>query len=367
VPPISTLSDHGICNGELQVLNSTTFLGEMINDGSNSRYGGVVEMWCVQYKSQLSYRYFGLPELRSSLAARNVSQFQLVLPGETAERRPNISSPVLKLQSLVVRGGKANNSQVEWVFRRQHSLQADSVSAGSENEGDIAREDNGPVWQDALLACPFFSSSTFGRAKLLPVARSQSWAYGSTAMIQKVRIWTPENNLEGSTPLNSSNLVGVFLVQKGSLIGGSGHAQIVSALTSWHEKSLSCDARVEDLLHRECQGVGSIGENATLRTIIRHAPLGWAAADVTELAQCQLRQLELASASGSLPASFELGFLWRPVEPAEDIRFYHKHFPHRAAGDPVGDADRVFNASDGRTEWHSSESNDPPMIVFYWK
>ena len=167
-------------------------------------------------------------------------------------------------------------------------------------------------------------------------------------------------------------------MQKGTLVGGSGHAQIVAARTAWREEAISCDSAASDFVLPACSAHAQFNNlsasasataqlNATLRSAIRHLTAGWAVADVTEIAQCQLRQLELASPTGAVPDTFELGFLWQPVEPAEDVRFYRLHYPHRAAGDPLGDADRVFNESSGRTEWHSSESSDPPMLVVYYR
>jgi len=356
---MSTLSDQGVCNGDLEVLNSTTFIPpEAMANGS--RTAGLAEMWCVQYKSQLRYRYFGLPELQGRLAWRNTSG----LFGDARAR--SIGATV---QSLVVSGkrqGSAASTAPELWLHRSSSQQADVVRTAS------------VAWQDALVACPFFTedglggvSTGYGNSKLLSVARAQSWAYGSSAMVQKVRIEL-SGNLQ--VPLNSTTLLGAFILQKGAQFGGGGHVQITAAKTSWHEHNVTCATVASSCVLAACSGLsaaalnnsaGGNPVNATRRSIMRHATDGWAVADVTELAQCQVRQLELFS-GGALPEAFELGFLWQPVEPSEDVQFSREHYPMRAAGDVDGDADRAVNASAGRTDWYTSESADPPRLVLYW-
>jgi len=379
VPPFSTLSDRGVCNGGLEVLNSTAFLppgllaaaGAAGNASSTARVAGLAELWCVQYKSQTRYRYFGLAELENRLATRNVSDFVAGSEARLRSVEGVVQNATLgRVESLVISGkGAAVGTGSRLQFTRPHSLQADDASHGSS-------------WQDSLVACPFWSHSAsgagFGRSKLLSVARQQSWAYGTTAMLQKVLVQPPASS---SVPLNSSTLLGVFILQKGALIGGSGHAQISAARTDWSEDNVTCDATAAASVLAECSGLSAsawasqVGRsalaNTTRRAIMRHVTDGWAIADVTELVQCQLELLESRRAAGGAaatsPQSFELGFLWQHVEPAEDVQFYRFHYPHRATGDALGDADRAFNSSaGGRTEWYTSESGDPPTLVVYW-
>jgi len=367
VPPISTLSDYGVCNGQLEVLNTTSWL-RLVNN-SNHQHVGLAELWCVQYKSQTRYRYFGLSELQASIAVRNFSEYTSSL----LRQQPSLSvavkddmyriTPNLTVQSLIVRGKGS-----EWWF---HNNKSDTMI--------LPPLSSSVTWQDTLLDCPFFDSASFGGEKLLSVARENSWGYGKATMIQKVRVSNQTSSSRGrgtknSATINSTNIIGAYILQKGSVLGGMGHAQIVAASTSWQEDNVDCRARARDLILEECSGVlasvvlaakvQNVAINNTIRSIIRHTTTGWSVADVTEMTRCQLRSLEKQNKVGG--ASFELGFIWQPVSAAEDVQFFRSHYPFRAAGDSEGDADRVFNASVGVTEWLSSESNDPPVLALYY-
>jgi len=367
VPPISTLSDYGVCNGQLEVLNNTSWL-RLVNN-SNYQHVGLAELWCVQYKSQTRYRYFGLSELQASIAVRNFSEYTSSL----LRQQPSLSvaakdnkfriAPNLTVQSLIIRGKGS-----EWWF---HNNKSDTMIPSPLSSS--------VMWQDTLLECPFFESASFGGKKLLSVAREKSWGYGKATMIQKVRVsnQTSSSRSRGakkSPAINSTNIIGAFILQKGSVLGGMGHAQIVAARTSWQEDDVDCRARAQDLVLDECSGVPAsvvlaakvqnAAVNNTIRSIIRHTTTGWSVADVTEMTRCQLRIIEEQKKVKG--ASFELGFMWQPVSAAEDVHFFRNHYPFRAAGDVEGDADRVFNASIGVTEWLSSESNDPPVLALYY-
>lgn len=350
VPPISTLSDQGQCTGSLELFNSSS------TESDSRRQRGLGELWCVQYKSGLRFRYFGLPELERSVASRNHSLF--VRAGEV---RAGLNLSATAVQTLVVRGKGS-----EWWLHHK-SLLSTALPVLSEQQQAVQ-----PAWEDTLLACPHFGVQAYGDKSSLPVARQDAWAYGQTAMIQKVLVQPAAGMV-----INSTNVVGAILVQKGGLAGGGGHVQIYAAKSDWHESNLTCAATVASKLLPACAGLSataltnaSSALNLTLRSIARHVPVAWTLADVTELAQCQLRQLELSSPPRLRPTSmdsFHLSFLWQPVAKAEDVQFYLAHYPYRAAGDAPGDADRVFNQSSGLTEWLSSESNDEPFLLLYFR
>ena len=348
VPPISTLSDQGQCTGSLELYNS-----------SSTETSSLGELWCVQYKSGLRFRYFGLPELKSSVASRNHSLF--VRAGEVSAGL-NLSAGATAVQTLVVRGKGS-----EWWLHHKSQLSS-ALPVLSAQQQAVQ-----PTWEDTLLACPHFGAQAYGDKSNLPVARHDAWAYGQTAMIQKVLV-----EPSAGMVINSTNIVGAILVQKGGLAGGAGHVQIYAAKSDWHESNLTCAATVASKLLPACTGLSTTAAptdanpnlNLTLRSIARHVPVAWTLADVTELVQCQLHQLELSSPPHLHPASmdaFHLSFLWQPVARADDVHYYLAHYPYRAAGDAPGDADRVFNQSSGLTEWLSSESNDAPFLLLYFR
>ena len=357
VAPITTLSDQGPCAGQLELFNSTaSSTGAGAQAASTHHYAGLGELWCVQYKSSASYRYFGPAELAQSLASRNHSLF--VRDGEVSASF-NLSHTAV--QTLVMRG---KGSQW-WLHHKSQVATALPLPA--------AEQAVQPAWEDTLLGCPYFGSEAFGAKSSLPVARRDAWAYGTTAMIQKVRVRAATGMV-----LNSTNLVGAFLLQKGGLGGGSGHVQIFAAKSDWHESNLTCASTLESKLLPACSGLSqatlssladSSALNLTLRSIARHSPVSWTVADVTEITQCQLRQLELSTPPILRPTSvdnFHLSYLWQPVPRSEDVHYSRTHYPLRAAGDVPGDLDRYANESSGMTEWLSSESGDAPLLVVYF-
>ena len=273
-----------------------------------------------------------------------------------------------------------------------------------------------PLFEDSILACPFFGKQAFGTQKSLPIARSETWSYGTSAMIQKIRLMdkldgvlidntstTADNIDERVAALfrqGTTSLVGAYLMQKGSAIGGWDRVMILPAKSDWNETSLHCESSntgnsglsnvtltgevltggVEDL-GRDFQyayGKSLLDESyisaarqasidsATINyenVTINHETLSWATVDLTEMVKNQLHWWYINTPTEPL----ELNFLWVPDYSSNHREFLRTHYPHQASGDPLGDMDIVMNSTRGRTEWFTSESNDPPLLHLFFQ
>lgn len=157
-------------------------------------------------------------------------------------------------------------------------------------------------------------------------------------MIQKVSLGP--NIL---TSVNASTLAKAFILQKGALEGRGDFVRIVPALSNWTGGDLSCNSDLSRfILHPRC-GVNATS-NVNYYTTIEHAPMGWAAADVTKQVHCLLH--DFARASLDPQANVDLSFLWEPI----------------AAGECHPATPSTF----GKTEWYTADSLDPPILMLFY-
>ena len=398
VQPRTTPLDR-TCSGEIEIRKS-----QITYAVSNTRI--VEELWCIEKRHVDEFRYFGVEqELNTDMVLKNAAG----------------SSPLLdrsKIRSVIFRGKRnevlvsAGNGQHPAVhanttlFRSGTCTEIDATTTCSSSfvsytdlPADIA------LWEDTLVACPYFSTQKFNIHKVLPVTRAEAWPYGTTAMIQKVRLMhsvsaaidksgvTAENidaRVSNLFRSGATSLVGAYLTQKGSSIGGWDRVKLLSAKRVWNETSLTCvngngtagvvtgvvtnlgkdlQFDYEDSLKHagyiSSARLAAIarGDRGFHNVTITHETLGWASVDVTELVREQIHWWYLNTPTKPL----ELNLLWIPDYASNDRRFYRTHYPRAARGDAWGDFDKVANSTRGRTEWYTSESNDPPVLQLFFQ
>jgi hypothetical protein len=258
------------------------------------------------------------------------------------------------------------------------------------------------LWEDALIACPFFGRQSFASSKTLPIARAESWPYGTAAMIQKVRLMNSVNIAVDNSGVTADNidsrvaslfrsgttaLVGAYLTQKGSAIGGYDRVKVLPAKVEWSEITTYCDSSASGSAATVTGAVEDLGSDFQFpyanedyipaarasalasgvikydNVTITHDTLAWSTVDITEIVRNQLHWWYLNSPTEPL----ELNLLWSPDYSSEDRTFGRTHYPLRAGGDVLGDFDLIVNATRGRTEWYTSESNDPPLLQLFFQ
>jgi len=388
------------CTGELEIRETTITHGE-------ASTALVAEVWCIEKLLTDEYRFFGVQnELAADMIRKNNAG----------------ASPLLNLLTLrsVVFRGKTNNvlvsadDSVNPVVSAAASLfRSGACSESGSGSGCVSSfvpfattPSAASLWEDSLLACPFFEGQKFGAYKILPVARAESWPYGTAAMIQKIRLMeslantivntgTTADNIDARVAAlfreGTTSLVGAYITQKGAAIGGWDRVTIMSAKRDWSETALTCDSSssgtggvqtgVADLLGKDYQfnfgqnlienGFMSSARSAAIaagavsyiNTTITHSTLGWATVDITEIVRNQLHYWYVNTPAVPL----ELNLLWIPDYAANDRKNYTVHFPRAARGDSVGDVDAIVNSTRGRTEWYASESNDPPLLQLFFQ
>jgi len=392
---------HRACTGELQVREATLAYGE-----ASSTL--VAEFWCIEKLHTDEFRQFGVQnELANDMVRKNVAGVGPLLDLST-------------LRSVVLRG-KANavlisaDDSVNPVVRAAASLFRSGACTESGSGTGCATSfvpfattpSSNSLWEDSILACPFFEGQKFGAYKILPVARAEAWPYGTAAMVQKVRLMESLGanviDITGTTAENidarvaslfrdgTTSLVGAYLMQKGASIGGWDRVTVMSAKSNWNESALTCDSSrsgtsgtatgVADLLGRDYQfdfgenlienGFMSSARSAAIaagaisysNVTITHDTLGWAAVDITEILRNQLHYWYLNTPTDPL----ELNLLWVPGYAANDRKNFTTRYPRAARGDSPGDLDAIVNSTRGRTEWYASESNDPPLLQLFFQ
>ena len=155
---------------------------------------------------------------------------------------------------------------------------------------------------------------------------------------------------------------------KGAVIGGRDRLSIQNARRGWRENTTSCsDSSGGELEWAYDYSADLIEGGFTASTVenvtISHDTHSWATADVTDMTRNQLVWWYLNHPG----EAFELNLLWNPLNYTMDRTYGFDHFYYNAAGDAQGDTDRASNMTTGRTEWYTSESGDPPILLLYFQ
>ena len=189
----------------------------------------------------------------------------------------------------------------------------------------------------------------------------------------------------------TTSLVGAYLMQKGAAVGGWDRVMIMPASPNWSESSLHCKSSSTGSTGITSGAIDNLGSDFKLEygaaldsenfistsrstalanadiaydnVTITHETLSWATVDITEMVRNQLHYWYLHNPTDAL----EINLLWVPDYYNHQRQYFRNHFPHRAAGDALGDMDIVMNSTRGRTEWYTSESNDPPLLQLFFQ
>lgn len=366
------------CLGELEV--RSVYPGHTYEESLGSN---LTEVWCVERRNYDEWRFFGEDELFQDLKIKNDLGSPYPKSG-TLLNRPTLHSAVYR--------GKQYNTSINFVTQSWDSVKVPSGSAFSDGGcGDscaftaldfgIGDNSSEYVWEDALLACPYMGETGHGMRKILPIAREDGWPYGSSAMLQKVRLTDIQpSGLDSSAATAESvdadiaslfrtgttQLVGAYLMVKGAVIGGRDRLSIQNARRGWRENSTTCSDSVDDQYEYAYDYSADLDaytptmqENVT----ISHDTHSWATVDITDMTRNQLVWWYLNHPS----EAFELNLLWTPLNYTMDRTYGFPHYYYRPSGDVVGDTDRMHNMTTGRTEWYTSESADPPILLLYFQ
>lgn len=393
------------CSGELEVRESALSYGV-------ASTALVTEVWCVEKKHSDEFRLFGVEQqLAADMVRKNAAGISPLLDlsklrGIALRGKENVVlvsaddsvNPVVSAAASLFRSGACTES----------GSGAGCVSSLLPFATTPSASTVPPfLWEDSLLACPFFDTQKFGTYKLLPVARAEAWPYGTAAMIQKVRLMesldgividnadTNADNIDSRVAAlfrdGATSLVGAYIMQKGGSIGGWDRVKVMSAKRTWNESALTCtssasgtagvETGVIDLLGRDFQfdygesliegGYMSSARSSAIaagaisysNVTITHDTLGWSTVDITEILRNQLHWWYLNTPTEPL----QLNLLWTPDYAANDRQNFRTHHPREARGDSWGDFDTIVNSTRGRSEWYASESNDPPLLQLFFQ
>lgn len=376
-PNVSAHRNDSLCIGELEVRSryvNTTFL--------DSLEANLTELYCVEKRSGEAELYFGLEALDQDLNIKNDLGAPYPSAGTVLDKG--------KVRSVVYRGKQykmsVNNITQSWDDELTYSTSAysDGYLEGESSllfgTGDNSSE---YLWEDALLACPLMGNAKFGDKKILPIARGDTWNYGSSAMLQKIRLTdTPVSPLDSSsaTPgsvdadianlfrTGTTQLVGAYLMVKGAVIGGRDRVSIQNARRSWAENTTSCEDSASDQYSYAYDYSADLAAMSFTTTThenvtISHDTSSWSTVDITDMTRNQLTWWYLYHPG----EAFELNLLWTPLNYTLDRTYGSTHYYYEARGDPIGDTDRTDNTTTGRTEWYTSESGDPPILLMYFQ
>ena len=164
----------------------------------------------------------------------------------------------------------------------------------------------------------------------------------------------------------ASQLVGAYLMVKGAVIGGRDRLCIQNAKRGWRENTTTCadsSAGQYEYAYDYSSDLDTFTTTTIENITISHDTYSWATVDITDMTRNQLVWWYLYHPD----EAFELNLLWTPLNYTMDRTYGHSHYYHQAAGDPVGDTDRAVNMTMGRTEWYTSESLDPPILLLYFQ
>lgn len=290
----------------------------------------LIEAWCDQRRG---FRPF--PVLGSAVAAfvyesiiqpaNNISslsqsnQSTAQLPGNISQSTPQLSVNINAVGSFVIQGQQ--------------------------------------FWSDTLIECAYFDNAQFDSLNILTVANPTAWAYGSTAMIQKISL------AAGSVPsIPVNDIVGAFLLQKGAFSGRGDQVRIFPALGNWTAANITCASQ---------QAAGMQDPHCNhLSAVVSHSTGAWVVANVTDLVMCQLTHSQPRSllggssnnnsttnSSSSGIVGAEINLLWEPIPTLQQSQQWLQHSCR-------GPTER---GTEGKTEWYSSNSADPPLLMLYYK
>ena len=158
----------------------------------------------------------------------------------------------------------------------------------------------------------------------------------------------------------TNTLVSAYLIQKGAVHGGRDYVKLQSASSDWNEKTINCSTQSLEYLYAD--DISSYTNIYSENITVGHNTLSWSKIDITDIARNQLAWWYLHHPD----EAFELNLMWSALDSYLDTPFGRTHFYYNAAGDVLGDIDRTTNMTTGRTEWYTSESNDPPILIFYF-
>ena len=377
----SNYSEHRndtLCLGELEI--RSVYPGDSYEESLGSN---LTEIWCVGRRNYDEWRFFGLDDLHQDLKIKN-DLGSPYPPSGTLLNRATLHSAVYR--------GKQYDTSVNFVTQAWDDVKVTSGSAFSDGgcgdacsftSLDFGIGDNSSVyvWEDALLACPKMGKTGHSGRKVLTIARDDGWPYGSSAMVQKVRLTDIQpSGLDSSAATAESvdadiaslfrtgttQLVGAYLMVKGAVIGGRDRLSIQNAKRGWRENSTTCADSVDDQFeyaYAYSADLDSFTPTTLENVTISHDTHSWATVDVTDMTRNQMVWWYLNHPN----EAFELNLLWTPLNYTMDRTYGFPHYYHQAAGDPVGDTDRSQNMTTGRTEWYTSESADPPILLLYFQ
>lgn len=366
-----------MCIGELEFRSRYTDVSF-----TDSLDANLTEVYCVAHRSAEATVYFGLEALDQDLAIKNAASAPYPASGTLLDKG--------KVRSVMYRGKQyktsINNITQSWDGELTYSTSAYSDgSLTGETSLTFGTGDNSSeyLWEDTLLACPLMGNAKFGSKKILPIARGDTWNYGSSAMIQKIRLTdTPAAPLDSSssTPgsvdadiaslfrTGTTQLVGAYLMVKGAVIGGRDRVSVQNAKRGWAENTTSCEDSASDqyfFSYDYSADLSSGGFTTTTHenVTISHDTSSWSTVDITDMTRNQLTWWYLYHPG----EAFELNLLWTPLNYTLDRTYGSPHYYYDSKGDPIGDTDRTDNTTTGRTEWYTSESNDPPILLMYFQ
>ena len=152
--------------------------------------------------------------------------------------------------------------------------------------------------------------------------------------------------------LNATKYAGAYLLQKGALIGRKDIVKLVPALSNWTEYNTTCTSRPN--------ATTMIDYSCPYHTYVTHQK-GWTTADISDMFRCQvIDKYRNASAANALTnyGDAEVNLLLEATE-----HYYGEVTSITTSSSNYTTSGNTNNASVGRTEWHSSESEDSPILI----